>query len=70
MRNFFTILASLLLSLGAYSQTGTVKGFVYDKESGEPVMFTTVQLKGTSIGITTDVNGYYSVTQIPPGEDV
>lgn len=70
MRNFFIILASLLLSLGAYSQTGTVKGFVYDKESGEPVMFTTVQLKGTSIGITTDVNGYYSITQIPPGEYV
>jgi len=70
MRNFLIILASLFLSLSAYSQTGTVKGFVYDKESGEPVIFTTVQLKGTAMGITTDVNGYYSITQIPPGEYV
>ncbi len=70
MKNFLIILSALCLSLSAYSQTGTVKGFVYDKETGEPVIFTTVQLKGTSIGISTDVNGYYSITQIPPGSYV
>lgn len=50
------------------AQTGTIKGFVYVKESGEPVLFTTVFLKGTSIGQTTDVNGYFSISQIPPGD--
>lgn len=50
-----------------HAQTGTVKGFVYQKETGEPVMFTTVYLKGTTIGQSTDVNGYFSITQIPPG---
>lgn len=68
MKNFLVILSALFFSVSAYSQTGTIKGFVYDKESGEPVIFTTVQLKGTDIGITTDVNGYYSITKIPPGE--
>lgn len=70
MKNFFSIIAFILISLSAYSQTGTVKGFVYDKESGEPIIFTTVLLKGTDIGISTDVNGYYSITQIPPGNYV
>jgi len=70
MKNFLIILAALFLTLSAVSQEGTVKGFVYDKETGEPVIFTTVQLKGTSIGISTDVNGYYSITQIPAGKYV
>jgi hypothetical protein len=50
-----------------YAQTGTIKGFVYQKESGEPVLFTTVYLKGTTMGQSTDVNGYFSISQVPPG---
>ena len=48
-------------------QTGSVRGFIYDKESGEPVLFTPVFLKGTQFGTTTDVNGFYSITRIPVG---
>ncbi len=51
-----------------FSQTGNVRGFVYDKATGEPVLFTPVFLKGTSYGVQTDVNGYYSITRIPPGD--
>lgn len=51
-----------------YGQTGTVRGFVYDKETGEPVIFTNVYLKGTTTGVATDVNGYYSLTKIEPGK--
>ena len=68
MRNFFSILLALFITLSSFAQEGTIKGFVYDKESGEPVIFTTVMLKGTSIGISTDVNGYYSITKIAPGD--
>ena len=58
----------LFISATSFSQTGTIKGFVTDKESGEPVMFTPVMLKGTTIGINTDVHGYYSITKIPVGK--
>jgi len=51
----------------AYSQNATIKGFVYEKETGEPVIFTNVYLKKTSIGATTDNNGYFVITQVPPG---
>jgi hypothetical protein len=50
------------------AQTGTIKGFAYLKSSGEPVLFTTVYLKGTNMGQATDVNGYFSISQVPPGD--
>jgi len=70
MKHLFSLSIVFLFALSSYAQTGTVKGFVYDKESGEPIIFTNVILKGTSIGIQTDVNGYYSITQITPGNYV
>lgn len=68
-------LKSLLISLCLFisgiafsqSSTGTIRGFVYLKETGEPVLFTNVMLKGTTLGIATDVNGFYSISKIPPG---
>ncbi len=50
-----------------YAQKGSVRGFVYDQESGEPVIFTTVYLKGTQLGAATDVNGFFTITDVPPG---
>ncbi len=36
-----------LISVASLAQnTGVVRGFVYDKTDGEPVMFTNVKLKG------------------------
>jgi hypothetical protein len=61
--------ASILVFLNsvAFGQIGKVKGFVYDKENGEPVLFTNVTIKGTTLGAATDVNGYYTITNIPVG---
>jgi hypothetical protein len=68
-----TILKTLLLltatlsSAFVHAQTGTIRGFVYDKGNGEPIIFTNVILKGTTQGAATDVNGYYSITKVPVG---
>ncbi|MCX7862576.1 MAG: TonB-dependent receptor [Bacteroidales bacterium] len=45
----------------------TIRGFVYDKSSGEPIMFANVLIKGTKIGTSTDVNGFFSFTKLQPG---
>lgn len=62
----------LFLAIGLFASAqvseNTVKGFVYDKATGEPVMFSNIYLKGTTYGASTDVNGYFSVTKIPDGE--
>lgn len=46
---------------------GTIRGFVTDKSNGEPAIFVTVSLEGTSYGVTTDVTGYYTLSKIPAG---
>jgi len=58
----------LLITILSFSQTGTIKGFVYDKASGEPVIFTNVYLYQTSYGSATDVNGYFIITKVPAGD--
>jgi hypothetical protein len=49
------------------AQTATIRGFVYETETGEPVIFTNVYLHRTTYGAATDVNGYFAITKIPPG---
>jgi len=59
---------ALALPLLAIAQTGTLKGFVYEHATGEPSIFTPVNLVGTTLHATTDVEGYFSITKIPAGK--
>jgi len=67
IRRFVALLFIGLLPAAVWAQTGSVRGFVYDKETGEPIIFTNVYLKGTTTGSSTDVNGYFSITKVPVG---
>jgi len=69
----FTLFLVILLFICAISsrvqaQTGVIRGFVYETEGGEPVIFTNVYLYKTSLGAATDVNGFFSIMKIPPGQ--
>ncbi len=48
----------------------SITGHVVDKTTGEHLPFVNIQLKGTSIGSTTDVTGHYLLTNLPVGETV
>src|SRR5690606_30528611 len=57
LMRFALLFIFLAFGLGtAIAQNGKIKGFVYEKSTGEPVLFTSVYLKGTSYGAATDVN--------------
>jgi len=65
------IVTLLLLSNIGFTQglnNSTVRGFVYETETGEPAMFCNVYLEGTTHGASTDINGYFLISQIPQGE--
>jgi hypothetical protein len=62
------IVSLLLLSGFVRSQNASVRGFIYNQKNGEPVIFINVYLKGTAFGAATDVNGFYSITKVPPGD--
>lgn len=54
-------------SNAANASTAEIRGFVYDKKSGEPIIFTTVFLEGTTMGVATDVNGFFNITKLKAG---
>ncbi len=62
----FFLLSTVLLS----AQNGVVRGFVYEEETGEPAVFCNAILEGTTYGATTDINGYFIITKILPGNYV
>jgi hypothetical protein len=58
---------TLLSTVQIFAQVGTVRGFVYEDESGEPAMFSNVMLEGTKIGSVTDANGFFNLSKVPAG---
>ena len=65
------ILTSLFLVLNVMAANAqdenSIKGFVYEESTGEPMMFTNVYLRGTTFGGATDENGYFNINRIPDG---
>jgi hypothetical protein len=60
------LISFIALSQWAVAQ-GSVRGFIKDKETGQPVFPITIGLEGTEYGGTTDNSGYYSLTKVPAG---
>ena len=55
----------LFINLVSFAQKATVTGIVSDKDlKGEALPFANVNIKGTAIGATTDINGTYAI-QVP-----
>ena len=56
----------LLATLSAAAQSTRVRGMVKDADTGEPLPFASVYFDGTSIGISTDLEGRYSLETRSP----
>lgn len=57
----------LFIGTSLLAQKGTISGTLTDKDmNNEPLPFANVQIKGTTIGTTTDENGKYTL-QVEPG---
>ena len=46
---------------------GTIMGRITDEQTGEPLPGATVTIRGTSIGSVTNLNGNYTLVQVPTG---
>lgn len=66
---FIAVIGSLSISqtIAQSLTTGGVKGFVYEKGTGEALSTTNVFVKGTKFGAQTDGNGYFTIGQLEPG---
>jgi len=54
-------------SMALGGTTGKLAGRVTDRQSGEAIVGANVVVKGTSLGAATDIDGYYFIINIPPG---
>jgi CarboxypepD_reg-like domain/TonB-dependent Receptor Plug Domain len=67
---YFLLLLWLCSFAPVFAQTADIKGFLYNKETGEPLIYTNVFLKGTKYGVASDANGYFHISRIPAGRYV
>jgi hypothetical protein len=64
------LLAGILLGLPlstALAQTGSISGTVQDQVSKEPLPSTNVQLLGTTLGASTNIEGKFTIPNVPVG---
>ena len=66
MRLFFLFLCSCCAT-ALLAQKSIIRGNVYDRNSGEPIAFGTVQIAGTTIGTTTDYDGFFTFSNLAAG---
>ena len=62
---FFILLFFPLL---VFCQSETIRGFVYEESSSEPIIFANVSIKDTNLGSVTDDNGYFIFPNISQGD--
>jgi len=67
---FLLLLAVCCLAGFVEAQTGSVRGKVTDKLTSEEIAFAGVYLRGTSFGISSDIEGFYTLANVPVGEYV
>jgi len=62
MKLKFVLITLFICAIGFAQTKGTVTGTLLDKESkNQPLPFANVLIKGTTIGVNTDIDGKYSI---------
>jgi outer membrane receptor for ferrienterochelin and colicin len=64
-----SFLVSLILcsAAAAFAQSGTIRGSIYDEETGEALIGATAQISGTSKGAVTDMDGKFNINNVDAG---
>ena len=62
IQKFGCILIAALICSAAFAQNIIVSGNITDASTGEPVPYATVQVKGTTKGVSSDNEGHYSIS--------
>ncbi len=70
MKKYFLIIAVLAISTGALlkTQSRTITGIIFSQADGSSLPGVNVLVEGTTIGTTTNINGYYKV-EVPKGKE-
>ena len=67
MKNLLSLFVLILVCSTLHAQSGKLRGNVFDKETGEPIIYGTVRILGTDLGTNTDLDGFFNFSDIPVG---
>src|SRR5690606_26333111 len=67
MKKLSVSLSLLFTVLALFSQKGSIEGRVLNATTNEPIEFANIQVVGTSVGTTSDMEGNFIFTNIDPG---
>ena len=57
-----------ILTSSIYSgTTGKIAGIITDNNDGQPLPGANITILGTSLGAATDLNGQFTILEVPPG---
>ena len=71
MKSFYTLLALLFICVStSFAQRTILRGNVIDAEDGNGILSATVLVRGTGLITVTDENGFFSLQDVPEGEQV
>ena len=68
MNKYFIMILFVFASLLIAKDFGFIAGTVVDKNSGETLPGVQVIIEGTDYGAVTNIDGYYEIYKVPPGE--
>ncbi len=68
LATLFVFLHIVLLTVAFSGTTGKIVGTVVDAQSGEKLVSVNVVVQGLNTGATTNIEGYYSILNVPPGK--
>ncbi len=66
--SFFLILFLILSAFAQQENFGTIRGVVTDAETGDPLIGVNIVVIGTYLGASTDMDGFFVIKDIKPGE--
>ncbi|MCA1803336.1 MAG: TonB-dependent receptor [Rhodothermaceae bacterium] len=66
--SLFALLTLFLIHDTVLAQTGRIDGTVIDGENGEPMIGVNVAIEGTTQGAITNLDGYFTIINVRPGE--
>ena len=67
LRIYLITIIAVLMPVVVQAQDLSISGKVYDQHSGEPLEMANVKVQGSSIGSTTNEDGYFSFKVSSPG---
>lgn len=70
MRILLLSIISMIFILPMHGQITKIMGTVTNAASGEPIPFVNIYFEGTTIGVTSDFEGQYSIETFSPGDSL